>query len=66
MGEYKGYGIRFDFACLSSTVSEVAYSVRKGGTVIHEGMLPGSFESIREAYEAIENAARQWIDQARK
>ena len=44
-------------------VTETAYVVRTGETVLHKGTVPGPFDSLDFAHSPGGVAAQRWIDQ---
>ena len=70
MSHYKGYEIstttlhaqRPGVTGQTLGVTETAYVVRMGETVVRKGAVPGPFVSMENAHSAGELAARGWID----
>ena len=67
MLHYKGYDISTrPLHARGPAVSETAYIVRRGETVVHRGTVRGPFYSEGVAHFAAEDAAREWIDRSRQ
>ncbi|HZM45395.1 MAG TPA: hypothetical protein VFC14_11230 [Burkholderiales bacterium] len=64
MLQYKGYDISTTtLHTKGPAVSETAYIVRRGETVVRSGTVRGPFYSEEVAHFAAETGAREWIDQ---
>ena len=63
MLQYKGYEISTTtLHAKGPIVSETAYIVRRGETVVRRGTVPGPFYSEEVAHFAAEVGAREWMD----
>ena len=67
MSQYKGHDITdgtpaVDFP-RGAKVTEIIYSVRKDGKLVHDGIVRGQFNGLAEARRAVKKDGRAWIDQ---
>jgi hypothetical protein len=44
-------------------ITEIIYSVRKDGKLVHDGIVRGQFNGLGEARRAVKKDGRAWVDQ---
>ena len=66
MAHYKGYDISDGTAApfpQGGEMTEIIYSVRKDGKLVHDGIVRGQFNGLKQARRAVKKEARAWVDQ---
>ena len=63
VSRYKGHEITPSVVnSPAGKVTEAGYTVRKDGTLVHSGVVYGSFDTHKDGLSAAESAARNWVD----